>query len=99
MKQNQINPSEKREALSELTANEEKFVTILTDLKSIELAADEAIADNVTTNGLHGEAEDMTAAFHTAATSIAHIGAPGDMERSNELLERSGYEDLTEESM
>lgn len=88
-----------RSVLSELTANEEKFVTILTDLKSIELAADEAIADNVKTNGLQGEAEDMTAAFHTAATSIAHIGAPGDMERSNELLERSGYEDLTEESM
>lgn len=88
-----------RSVLSELTANEEKFVTILTDLKSIELAADEAIADNVTTNGLQGEAEDMTAAFHTAATSIAHIGAPGDMERSNELLERSGYDDLTEESM
>lgn len=88
-----------RSVLSELTANEEKFVTILTDLKNIELAADEAIADNVTTNGLQGEAEDMTAAFHSAATSIAHIGAPGDMERSNELLERSGYEDLTEESM
>lgn len=91
--------SEKHTVLSELSANEAKFVNVLTDLKSLELSADQVIADNVTAMGLEGDAEDMTVALHTAATSIAHIGAPGDLERSNMLLERSGYENLTEEQI
>ena len=76
--------------------NEAKFANILTGLSAIRASGMELIAETCP-DELHGEVEDFVYGINAAAAAMAHIGAPGDFERSNRILRSASLDDLAED--